>query len=119
MNSYRFVPLLKYKPLYKEVLFVHLKLLDLKHGISIGTRFYRTSKIEVPKDVRSSKSGDMTCFGKTGLILKHLKVSNGTGPGVERVKHPLFASASFAKLMFNGSLSEFGKKVLNRLQSPV
>ena len=46
----------------------------------------QTSKIEVPRDVRNSKSGNMTSSGKIVSTLEKMQVPNGTGPGVRSIK---------------------------------
>ena len=43
------------------------------------------SKIEVPRDVRYSTSGNITSLERLLSTLEHMRIPNGTGPGVRGV----------------------------------
>ena len=47
-------------------------------------------KIEIPRDVRTLKSGNMT-ISKHDLNIRKNAIKNRTEPGARRSKHPLFA----------------------------
>ena len=48
--------------------------------------------MEVPRNVRNSKYGNMKSSGEMVSILEQMQVPKGTGPGVRRSKRPLLAS---------------------------
>ena len=50
------------------------------------------AQIEVPRNVRNSKSENMTMSGEMVSTLEQVQVPNGTGSGVRRSKRPLLAS---------------------------
>ena len=66
----------------------------------------KVSKIEVPRDVRNSKSKDMARSNENGLNIKQRQVPNVTGPGVSVL---CWISAPVA--MFYGNLPKFDDKV--------
>ena len=65
-------------------------------------------KIEVPKDIRNSKSGNMTSSEETGLNIRMNASQNGTGLGVRRRKCPLLTCSTHC-----GGCMETSRKSVN------
>ena len=51
-----------------------------------------TNKIEVPRDARNSKSGNITSSGENGLNIRTHSIPKWDRTGVPMSKHPLFLS---------------------------
>ena len=66
------------------------------------------SQIEVPRDIRNSKSQIMTSSGENGLNVR-TQVPNGIGQGVRRSKRPLLTSRTRCNVLWKPP--KFGNKV--------